>query len=270
VAAEPPTESRRPRPYRVARWGKFWSLAPLFADERTWLVAKSSYAPKLDEIVLAVPARGNRLRIVERLGTADDLAAVLKALLYSEDVAQGFDDAVQDEAAAVLSRRERRDPGRRDLCELPTFTIDPDTARDFDDAISVARDGSGYSSHVHIADVSYFVDVDGALDREARARTASVYLPLWAEPMLPRELSNDVCSLRQGEDRKTVTVEFKFNADGERVSVAFYRSLINSDHRLTYGFVDAILAAGREEEAAGAAPTASSSLPAARIASTNP
>ncbi|MGO8684043.1 MAG: hypothetical protein ACLQUT_05620, partial [Thermoleophilia bacterium] len=114
MVQEPFVERRHPRPYRVARWGKFWSLEPLFADERTWLVAKGSTAPKLDEIVLAVPARGNRLRIVERLGTVDELATVLKALLYAEEVRQGFDAAVQGEAAAVLSRRERRRPGRPD------------------------------------------------------------------------------------------------------------------------------------------------------------
>jgi ribonuclease R len=264
VSREPVAAPHHARPYRVSRWGKFWSLEPLFADERTYLVAKSGYQPQVGELVLAVPAKGNRLRIVERLGDGDDLSAVLRALLYAEDVPQGFDAAVADEAAAVLSRRERRDPGRRDLTALPTFTIDPDAARDFDDAISVARDGEGYRAHVHIADVSYFVDPDGAIDVEARQRTASVYLPLWAEPMLPRALSDDVCSLRAGEDRKTLTVEFTFSGQGERQSTSFYRSLIRSDYRLTYGFVDRILAPeaaageaqGRSGNAAGEPPAA--------------
>ena len=143
-------------------------------------------------------------------------------------------------AAARVSARGL--PERRDLTDLPTFTIDPDAARDFDDAISVRSEGSGYRAWVHIADVSYWVDPDGAIDAEARRRTASLYLPLWAEPMLPAELSSGVCSLIEGQERKTVTVELAFDADGRRTSVAFYRSTIRSDHRLTYGAVDGLLA----------------------------
>ena len=110
---------------------------------------------------------------------------MLQALLHAKGVRQGFSSAVLDEAAAVKGRATRADGGRRDLTELPTFTIDPDTARDFDDAISVARDGAGYRAHVHIADVSYFVDDDGEIEREARRRTSSLYLPLFAEPERP-------------------------------------------------------------------------------------
>ena len=112
------------------------------------------------------------------------------------------------------ARAARPDHGRRDLTALPTFTIDPDTARDFDDAISVAREGAGYRAHVHIADVSYFVDDDGAIEREARRRTSSLYLPLFAEPMLPAALSSDLCSLVPRQPRKCVTVEFTFDAAG--------------------------------------------------------
>jgi len=95
---------------------------------------------------------------------------------------------------------------------------------------------------VHIADVGYFVDAGGPIDREASERTTSVYLPLWAEPMLPQELSSGVCSLRPREPRKCLTAEFTFDREGRRTSVRFYRSTIVSDHRLTYGFVDQVLA----------------------------
>jgi ribonuclease R len=139
---------------------------------------------------------------------------------------------------------------RRDLASVATFTIDPDTARDFDDAISVVRDGPGYRAWVHIADVSYYVDAGGAIDLEARQRTSSVYLPLWAEPMLPEALSAGVCSLQEGVPRKCVTAEFAFDGKGRRTSVAFYRSTIHSDHRLTYGFVDEVLAAAGVQQAA--------------------
>ena len=236
-----------PRPYRVSRWGKFWSLEPLFGEGRPALIAKGAYRPQPDDVVLAVPARGSRFSVVESLGSCERLAVVLRALFCAQGVRQGFSDEVTEEAAAVTRRGVRRDRDRRDLTALATFTIDPDTARDFDDAISVAREGDGYRAHVHIADVSYFVDADGAMDDEARRRTASVYLPLWAEPMLPEALSADVCSLRPSLERKCLTVEFTFAADGTRSTVQFYRSLIRSDHRLTYGLVDDVLAAADAE-----------------------
>ncbi len=241
--AQEPQGSVAPRrmPYRVTRWGKFTALEPLFADERTYLVAKGGVPVQLDDLVLAVPARGNRLTVVEVLGTADDLNAVLRGRLYASGLPQGLRDDVAEEAAAVRGRAQRPDHGRRDVTDLPTFTIDPDTARDFDDAISVRREVDGYRAHVHIADVSYFVDDDGAVEEEARRRTSSVYLPLFAEPMLPSALSSDLCSLVPHEPRKCVTVEFAFTAGGRRTSAQFYRSLIRSDHRLTYGFVDTII-----------------------------
>ncbi len=247
----------KPLPYRVARWGKFWSLEPLFADARSCLVAKGGEPPKLDDLVLAVPVHGDRRRIVEVLGRADDLRAVLRAMIYARGLPRGFSAEVLDEAAAVGARASRADHGRHDLTALPTFTIDPDTARDFDDAISVKRDGDGYRAHVHIADVSYFVDDDGAIEKEARRRTSSLYLPLFAEPMLPAALSSDLCSLVPRQPRKCLTVEFAFTTDGRRSAVQFYRSLISSDHRLTYGFVDTILGGtenGGKEDGAAAEP----------------
>jgi len=248
---EEPQDRSRPLPYRVARWGKFWSLEPLFADQRSYLVAKAGMPPKLDDLVLAVPSHGDRRRIVEVLGGSDDVKAVLRALLHAKGVRQGFPSAVTDEAAAVKARATRPDAGRHDLTELPTFTIDPDTARDFDDAISVAREGTGYRAHVHIADVSYFVDGDGEIEREARRRTSSLYLPLFAEPMLPAALSNDLCSLVPRQPRKCVTVEFTFDAAGHRTATQYYRSLISSDHRLTYGFADTVIGPAGVEAAAG-------------------
>ena len=111
---------------------------------------------------------------------------------------------------------------------------------------------------MHIADVSYFVDDDGEIEREARRRTSSLYLPLFAEPMLPAALSSDLCSLVPRQPRKCLTVEFTFDAAGRRTATQYYRSLISSDHRLTYGFADTVIgpaavdAAGGAEDAAGA------------------
>ncbi|MGH2843429.1 MAG: RNB domain-containing ribonuclease, partial [Solirubrobacteraceae bacterium] len=131
---------------------------------------------------------------------------------------------------------------RRDLRALPTFTIDPAGARDFDDAISVRREGEDEDEDevtvwVHIADVSAYVGARDPLDREAYRRGASVYVPGAVEPMLPAELSNGACSLVPGEDRPAVTVEMLMRG-GDVVNVAFYRSVIRSDRRLTYEQVD--------------------------------
>ena len=219
---------------------------------RSYLVAKGGVPPKLDDLVLAVPSHGDRRRIVEVLGGVGDLRAVLRALLHAKGVRQGFPDVVLDEAAAVKARASRPDHGRRDVTALPTFTIDPDSARDFDDAISVAREGAGYRAQVHIADVSYFVDDDGEIEREARRRTSSLYLPLFAEPMLPVTLSSDLCSLVPRQPRKCLTVEFTFDAEGRRTSTQYYRSLISSDHRLTYGFADTVIGPAGVAAGAGA------------------
>jgi ribonuclease R len=136
-------------------------------------------------------------------------------------------------------------PERRDLRELATFTIDPVSARDFDDAISAERlrDG-GVRVWVHIADVSAYVREGSPVDVEARERGTSVYVPGAVEPMLPQELSGDACSLVPGRERAAVTVEMDLH-DAQVRRTAFYRSAIRSDERLDYDRVDRIFA-GRE------------------------
>ena len=125
---------------------------------------------------------------------------------------------------------------------MPTFTIDPTTAKDFDDAISCKEaEGGGWSVWVHIADVSAYVPSRSPIDREAYRRATSVYVPGAVEPMLPPELSNGACSLVPDEDRLAVTVEMLIRGT-DVVSAAFYRSVIRSDKRLTYERVDAIFA----------------------------
>jgi ribonuclease R len=159
-----------------------------------------------------------------------------------------FDPAV--ERAARRARDEHPDPEqpRRDLVSLPTLTIDPITARDFDDAISAeVLDDGRTRVWVHIADVSAYVRPGSLVDREAARRGTSVYLPGRVEPMLPEALSNDACSLVPLEDRAAVTVELDFEGP-EVVRAAFYRSVIRSDARLDYDQVDRVFAG--EEQAA--------------------
>ena len=124
---------------------------------------------------------------------------------------------------------------RTDLRDLLTVTIDPATARDFDDAISLSRDEQGFwNLAVHIADVSHFVRAGSGLDRTARDRGTSVYLPDRVIPMLPEILSNSLASLQAGRTRYTVSAFLEFNAEGILVSKRFARSAIRVDHRFSY------------------------------------
>src|SRR5213075_3216899 len=136
---------------------------------------------------------------------------------------------------------------RRDLTDLPTFTIDPVTAKDFDDAISAQREGDAIRVWVHIADVSAHVRPGTLVDREAYRRSTSVYVPGAVEPMLPEALSNDACSLRPGVDRLAVTVEMELRG-AETIKTAFHRSLIRSDERLDYDRVDRIFAGSEQAQ----------------------
>jgi ribonuclease R len=182
-------------------------------------------------------ARGRRARLVKVLGPSDRLDSVLEALLEQEGARTEFEP--HDPPPASLD-------GRVDLREQVCFTIDPDTAQDFDDAISVSREGDGYRAWVHIADVAHFVPAGTPLDRGAAERAFSLYVPGRVAPMLPPELSNDLCSLRPREDRLCVTVEVPFNDNVELGEPAFYRSVIRSRARLTYGQAERILR-GEEE-----------------------
>jgi ribonuclease R len=209
---------------------------------------------------------GRRPAIARRLGRPDNARDVILALMLDRGLRRGFEPAVEREArtrAEQGSGQEDRDPGavdsgavdigrpdragRRDLRDLATFTIDPVSARDFDDAVSAETlaDGDGWRVWVHIADVAAYVTPRSAVDREAYRRGTSVYVPGAVEPMLPAALSNDACSLVPGELRLTVTVEMTVGERGVVRGASFYRSMIRSDERLDYDRVDRIFA-GRE------------------------
>jgi ribonuclease R len=171
--------------------------------------------------------------------------AAIDALMRERGLARAFAGAVEREAKRSRDRGlgAKADPGaRRDLTDLPTFTIDPASARDFDDAISAESiPGGGVRVWVHIADVSAFVKQGSLIDAEARARATSVYLPGTVEPMLPAALSNDACSLVPGRERLAVTAELELQG-AEVARAAFYRSVIRSDERLDYERVDRVFA----------------------------
>ena len=137
-----------------------------------------------------------------------------------------------DEARAFSEKMEVKD--RVDLRSLETITIDPRTAKDFDDALSLEKKGNHYILHVHIADVTHYVKKGSALDVEAKKRCNSTYFPGTCVPMLPEQLSNNLCSLKPNVDRLAATVKMEFDEEGELVDYEIFRSVIHSDRRYTY------------------------------------
>ena len=244
----------------VERRGRFLVAQPFFDEgQQLALGRRSGLAVEAGELVVVEHAGGSA-RVVERLGSPDHVGHVLRALLLERGLAPGWPETALREARSAAERREE-DGQRDDLLELEAITIDPPTARDFDDAISVEPDGDGIRAWVHIADVASYVKPGGALDDEAGRRTCSVYVPGSVEPMLPLELSAGACSLRPGEVRRVVTVELRVGADGKPGAPHVRRALIRSRARLTYDDAQEILAGpvapspGRPARARGRAGT---------------
>jgi ribonuclease R len=221
----------------LARRGKLLVGEPYF-DGGTPVVVerKGAGAASVGDLVVLRAGRG-RARIEHVLGRSDDIEAVLEGLLWHE--------GVRRDHAPLPREPGSLEPERVDLRDLFAFTIDPDEAKDFDDALSVRREGDGLRAWVHIADVAAYVPPGSPLDQDAAERALSVYVPGRVEPMLPERLSADLCSLRPLEERRCVTVEIPFDGDFVPGEATFYRSLILSRERLAYGHADSILA-GRE------------------------
>jgi ribonuclease R len=214
--------------------GRFLTASPFFERGRRINLDKDSRV-RVGDLALVSP----KGKVIRRIGRPDVARDVIEALMLDRGLRRRFPPDV-DQAARSLEPVEVE---RRDLRSLPTFTIDPPTARDFDDAISC----EGSRVWIHIADVSAYVRPGSAIDREAHRRATSVYVPGAVEPMLPEALSNEACSLRPGEDKLTVTVELDFDVWKVKRS-AFYRSVIRSDARLTYPEVDEVFAGAPARE----------------------
>jgi ribonuclease R len=227
----------------VDRRGRFLVAEPFFERGGRMVLDRDSRAHPGD-LVLVRPATrsGGHAKLVRTLGRPDVASDVLEALMLDRGLRRRFDPAVERAARKARDRGPDVEVARRDLRDLPTFTIDPVTARDFDDAISAQLlDDDTTRVWVHIADVSAYVRPGSLVDREAARRGTSVYVPGRVEPMLPEALSNDACSLVPGEPRAAVTTELDF--DGANVRrAAFYRSTIRSDARLDYDQVDRVFA----------------------------
>jgi ribonuclease R len=184
-----------------------------------------------------------RGRVVEILGREDDFGVDVEIIIRKHHLPHRFPAEVLSEAEAIepiISSAELR--LRRDFRDLPIVTIDGETARDFDDAVLVTRlENGNFELQVHIADVAQYVTPDSALDQEARMRGTSVYFPDRAIPMLPLELSTDICSLRPQVDRLVMSCIMEINNRGEIVDYEICPGVIRSAERMTYTAVNAIL-----------------------------
>ena len=233
----------------LARSGGQWFVTPLDpVYKQDFSVESPGPAKENDRVILRFTQWENRGAppagtIVDVIGPADQPSLDTEAVARQYDLPREFPADVVKQAERVSGRLST--PGKReDLRETFTFTIDPEKARDFDDALSLTTDEKGLRVlGVHIADVSHFVLPGTPLDREAFERATSVYLVDKVIPMLPEQLSNGVCSLRPGEDRLCLSVFLTFDADGKAVSRRFAKTLIRSRLRLTYEEAMAILKA---------------------------
>ena len=184
-----------------------------------------------------------RGRVVEILGFEDDFGVDVEIIIRKFHLPHRFPPDVLDEAqdiSPIIPASEVQK--RRDFRALPIVTIDGETARDFDDAVTVRQiEGGNYELQVHIADVAHYVTPGSALDQEARLRGTSVYFPDRAVPMLPLELSTDICSLRPQVDRPVLSCVMEIDHRGEIVGYELSEGIIRSAERMTYTDVNAVL-----------------------------
>lgn len=178
--------------------------------------------------------------VLGQVGSSD---IEMKAILINNGFNLEFPEEVLAEAQKFPSEIEAEEIAqRRDMRSITTFTIDPDDAKDFDDALSIEYLENGHCEiGVHIADVSHYVKPESQLDKEALSRSTSVYLVDRVLPMLPERLSNELCSLRPHEDKYTFSAVFEFDKNDKIVSRWFGKTLTHSDHRFTYGDAQKVL-----------------------------
>jgi ribonuclease R len=195
------------------------------------------------------PSRAARGKVIEVLGREDDFGVDVEIVIRKHHLPHVFPPNVLNEARAVAHLDEEEAGGRRDFRDLPIVTIDGETAKDFDDAVFVRQHGGAdgtWELQVHIADVAQYVTPGTALDLEARLRGTSVYFPDRAVPMLPQELSSDICSLRPGEDRLVLSCIMMIDSDGEIRSYEVTPGVIRSVRRMTYTQVHAVISGDQE------------------------
>jgi len=242
IGAELPEEEEPSTPHRVlgkqaAQHAEYDDLEGLVVD-----VEITSWP---------TPTRPPVGRVIEVLGDPDDFGVDVEMMIRKHQLPHTFPENVLAEARAVAHLDREEVENRRDFRGLPIVTIDGETAKDFDDAVLVsARPGGvGYELQVHIADVAEYVREATDLDLEARLRGTSVYFPDRAIPMLPQELSTDICSLRPGEDRLVLSCIMQLDHNARIESYEIVEGVINSAARMTYTEVHAIIEGDAETRA---------------------
>ena len=175
-------------------------------------------------------------RVIKILGDEQNIDAEKEAILHKYDITSNFKDSAILELKEIndtISTKEKK--SRKDLRNIKSFTIDPDDAKDFDDAISIKKiSDDSYEIGVHIADVTHYIKEGSNLDKEAYERGCSIYLENSVIPMIPEKLSNQICSLRPNEDKLCFSVIFKISKIGKILESWIGKTIINSDYRLTY------------------------------------
>ena len=209
-----------------------------------------------DKVAVEILNRGNRqedhrVGVAMRFGSSDEAKRCAKALLYAKDIRTRFPDKVRDEAkkfeGAEVSEKDCE--GRMDLRTLPIFTIDSAETKDIDDAISLTRTSDGgFELGVHIADVSNYVKPGTELDNEAFSRATSVYYADQVVPMLPKALSNGICSLNENELRLAFSCLMRLDKDGNLTDYRFVKSIIRSRVKGVYSEINALLAGTADAE----------------------
>lgn len=209
-----------------------------------------------DKVAVEILNRGNRqedhrVGIAMRFGSSDEAKRCAKALLYAKDIRTRFPDKVRDEAkkfeGAEVSEKDCE--GRMDLRALPIFTIDSAETKDIDDAISLTRTSDGgFELGVHIADVSNYVKPGTELDNEAFSRATSVYYADQVVPMLPKALSNGICSLNENELRLAFSCLMRLDKEGNLTDYRFVKSIIRSRVKGVYSEINALLAGTADAE----------------------
>lgn len=228
---------------QIDRDGRFIAHVPMLGTQQRVVVQPTEErALKIgDRLVMEVSDWGSKetetiCRFSHYLGHISDPSCDIFAAIEEFEIRSDFPNAVVEEAQALGKQVSRKDIEKReDLRHLTTFTIDPDTAKDFDDALSLTKDENGiYHLGVHIADVSHYVRPGTALDDEASIRCNSTYFPGTCIPMLPGALSENLCSLKANVNRLTVSILMRLDSEGTLIDHRITRSVIKSVKRFTY------------------------------------
>lgn len=193
--------------------------------------------------ILSYPKKKSPEGMISKvLGRQFDKKAELKSILFSYKLPERFSKELLEKADSIPSELTKKDlENRKDFRDILTFTIDGEDARDFDDAVSIEKVNDGYVLGVHIADVSHYVKMGDIIDLEAYNRGTSVYFPEQVIPMLPQKLCNDLCSLKEGDDRLTLSCIMKIDQTGKVKDYEITPSVIRSSARTTYNTVQKII-----------------------------